>query len=1452
MYPQKYCFHLLLLLCGLVPFAAVPIFSPQIGVVIAQTKTQPKSELILQAEKGLSLVQEEKLEEARQIFERTIQAAKQQGDRDAEALSMTGFGLIHSQQKQPKKALEVYQQALKMAEQGKFPTTKMTILMLIGREYYELQETEKALDLFQQILLVYQAQIEPWEKIWLLESIGNIHNESKQYKQAIESYQRIVAIYREIGENLEAANFMNKIGTIWRDLEDFPKAIQSHEQSLLLLKLVDKKQVTSKDIQTKESKFLINLANAYELFADSTQDSTKNQKYDKAIEYYKKAVPIYQKLAPAHDQAYLYGRIAEIYSKQLKHKESIDFYQKSLAIFQSLKDNLQVADTLNYIGLSWSNLGEYTKASSYYQQSLMALKLVDSKKVSIQDIKRKESLFLFNLAQAYSQLSKHKEALQTYQKLLAIFQDLKDNLQVADTLNFIGVAWTNLGEYPKAIEFYQQSLSVLKTVDDKQITLKDRQSNEALYLANLAYTYELLGDSPKKTLNAKYEHYEQAVGVYEKVLKINQDLNDSPGEASSLERIAILYRKLSKHNESIKFYQKALAIFKNLKDAIKVANTLNSIGVSWYYLNEYSQAIEFYQQALLVLKTVDNKAISLKEIRRQESQFLINIAYAYQQWGKSTRNATRDAKYNNSLQFYQQSITIYQEIDDQPGEASVLLNIAKFYTEEGKHQEAIEFYQKALTIFRNLKNNTELANTLYEIGVAWDKLGKFDKTVEYFEEIVTLRKSLKDDKGTAESLIKIGKFYSLTHNYVISPKSYISRNLKAYQEAFKIYYKLNDMTGQMNALYFIKAAYISQKQYFNALEIHRYLSMNKMGRKLNITEVINPSINNNYDSLIELKNSSQNTRLIENDNLIKSLPNSSISLIASLLVAVDYGDAQISALSVNYLDLSRTYLTKQRKINKTVNIDFNKQVFLRWQQIILANVLEYIYYNIRSSLSEHDDKYILGIRASQPLLSVGLIYLQQGETNAAIDYYQRALTISQELGDRALQGNILTYQGLMYELLEQPNKALNFHEKALLLLKETGDSYAVEKTLEQQGRILLKTGRYAASEKAFLDAIKLWEGSRAYRKEHLINANLGIDVAFLYYTRENIYHYLQRALIEQGKNKEALEISQRSRSQTLGEILINRKIISNNQEPKQKISFESPNLTQIQEIAKAQNATIVQYSLIPDIDKPQDSLLYIWVIQPNGKIDFRSIDLAKLKLPLSDLITISRNVIGARGRSDVEIVAKINPQEQKTRLQELHKLLIEPIENFLPQNPQARVIFIPQGDLFLTPFAALQDAKGKYLIEKHTIFTSSSIQVLDFASKSRQKTRSKSWNANDALIVGNPTMPNLSKINPTFKSIRIDPLPVSETEAIAIAKQLKTQALIGSQATESEVVRRMKTARLIHLATHGLITNMRGTTPQLGSIPGAIVLASSGDEESNDGLLTAEEIYKIDLNADLV
>lgn len=54
-------------------------------------------------------------------------------------------------------------------------------------------------------------------------------------------------------------------------------------------------------------------------------------------------------------------------------------------------------------------------------------------------------------------------------------------------------------------------------------------------------------------------------------------------------------------------------------------------------------------------------------------------------------------------------------------------------------------------------------------------------------------------------------------------------------------------------------------------------------------------------------------------------------------------------------------------------------------------------------------------------------------------------------------------------------------------------------------------------------------------------------------------------------------------------------------------------------------------------------------------------------------------------------------------------------------------------------------------------------------------------------------------------------------------------------------------ARIIHLATHGLLDDFKG----LG-VPGAIALAPDGTGELNDGLLTASEILDLKLNAELV
>ena len=483
------------------------------------------------------------------------------------------------------------------------------------------------------------------------------------------------------------------------------------------------------------------------------------------------------------------------------------------------------------------------------------------------------------------------------------------------------------------------------------------------------------------------------------------------------------------------------------------------------------------------------------------------------------------------------------------------------------------------------------------------------------------------------------------------------------------------------------------------------------------------------------------------------------------------------------------------------------------------------------------------------LNNIGSIYHVQRNYKDAIAYYERALVVAKEINDPQMEGAAIGGLGLAYVFLKEYDQALALQEKSWQLAKQIGDRKLEAQALINWGYTLWRSQKYPEAEQKFLTSLNLLESLRS-------NLSDG-DKVSIFDTQLYAFNLLQQIMVAQNKPEVALEIAERGRARAFAELLSRRlnSSASSKAEPKSDniAALSSVNITDIRRIAQQQNAILVEYALITDPSfigqgklKGEYTKLYIWVVQPTGAIAFREVDLTKLNTPIADLVSKVRDLFN--DASSIEQNPK-NVLAKYGELKQLHTILIQPIQDLLPKDDKTRIVFLPQSMLFLVPFAALIDPQDKFLIDNHTVQIAPAIQVLDLTHQVRQQL--KKVNLQEILIVGNPTMPSLGD-----PPVQLQSLLGAEREAREIAALLNTTFLTGDKATKVEVVEKMKNARFIHLATHGLLEEYRkddipGDIP--GNIPGAIAFAPSlSNGKTDDGFLTASEIITMQLNAEMV
>ncbi|QSJ19290.1 tetratricopeptide repeat protein [Nostoc sp. UHCC 0702] len=835
------------------------------------------------------------------------------------------------------------------------------------------------------------------------------------------------------------------------------------------------------------------------------------------------------------------------------------------------------------------------------------------------------------------------------------------------------------------------------------------------------------------------------------------------------------------------------------------ADRLLQQGAEQFKTSQFEAALQSWQQALVIYREIKD--------RKGEGAALGNLGLAYFSLGD----------YAKAIEYHSSRLAIAREIKDRLGEGQSLGNLGIAYRALGDYAKAIEYQSSRLAIAREIKDRLGEGQSLGNLGNAYYALGDYAKAIEYHSSSLAIAREIKDRLGEGQSLGNLGVAYFSLGDYAKAIEYQSSR--------LAIAREIKDRLGEGNALGNLGLAYYALGDYTKAIEYHS--SSLAIAREIKDRLGEGNALGNLGNAYLAL------------GDYAKAIEYHSSSLAIAREIKDRLGEgAALGNLGNAYLALGDyakaiEYHSSSLAIAREIKDRLGEGAALGNLGLAYDALGDYAkaieYHSSRLAIAR-EIKYRLG--EGNALGNLGNAYFSLGDYAKAIEYYSSCLAIAREIKDRLGEGQSLGSLGNAYYALGDYAKAIEYHSSSLAIAREIKNRLGEGIALNNLGLTLQKSGNLKEAEKILRAGIEVQKS---------IRGDLGNNDAYkvsIFEQQARTYRLLQKVLIAQNKTNDALLISEQGRSRALVDLLNSR--LSG----KVAVPTVEPTLSLLKQIAKQQNATLVEYSIIPDEFKIQgkqewnESELYIWVIKPTGDVTFRKVDLKPLwqkqNTNLAQLVTTTRDSIGVtRSIFQAEVVNPVDQKLQTQSLQKLHQLLIEPIADLLPTDENQRVIFVPQRDLFLVPFPALQDKQGKYLIAKHTILTAPSIQVLDLTRLQRQKV--KLAGVTDALVLGNPTMPSVAaKIGE--KPEKLISLPGAKREAQAIAPLLNTKILTGDEATKAAVKARIPKARIIHLATHGIFDDFQG-------LQSAIALAPTA---TDNGLLTAEDILQLKLNAELV
>ena len=886
--------------------------------------------------------------------------------------------------------------------------------------------------------------------------------------------------------------------------------------------------------------------------------------------------------------------------------------------------------------------------------------------------------------------------------------------------------------------------------------------------------------------------YQQAIKNYTEALSIFKEIGFKAGAGITCCNLGNAFAKLGNFKQAMKYHEHWLDIAKEVGDRVGEGGAYGNIGNDYDGLGNFKQAIEYHKQHLSIAKEVLDRA--------GEGRAYGNLGNAYD----------RLSNFKQAIEYHEQHLSIANELGDRAGEGRAYGNLGNAYASLGNFKQAIEYHKKHLSIAKEVENRAEVGAVYGNLGNAYASWGNFKQAIEYYEHHLSVAEEVRDRAGEGRACGNLGSAYANMGN-VKQAIEYHERNLSIAKE-------VGDRDGEGSAYGSLGNDHDRLGNFKQAIEYHKqHLSIAKEVGNRDSEGGAYCNLGNAYESLGNYK------RAIKYRERHLSIAKEVGDRVGE---GGAYGNLGKAYANLGMFKEAIDYHKHHLRIAKELGIRTGEgKAYANLGNACVClgnfkNAIEY-YEQYLSIAKEVEDRAGEGIAYA----NLGNAYTALGNFKKAIEYHEHHLGIAKEVGDRAGEGKAYGTLGNAYAGLGNFEQAIKYHRIYLGIAKEVGDTVGEATAYYSVGCDHELSGSLGDALSCYLISIEHFDKIRLS-----LQSEDAWKISFRHLT-EKAYNSLWRAFLKNGEIEEALYAAEKGRAQALRDIL------------NEQYGIDSHSFSEV--ASKETLLSALDFLSSQTVFVALDgNIISFWVLRKGSKILFRQKEISQ---GIPDLLVKTfLKEIGVRGgvrcedrsldnvRSDLPLSRK--PSSGKTHrssnssintLQPLYDVLIRPIVDLLQSD---ELIVVPDGPFCLAPYCALS--------ESIRIRTAPSLTFLKMIAGASEDFHDKTG----ALLVGDPWLRDVT--NEDGKPI-LEQLPCAKEEVEMIGELLETAPLTGRNATKSEVLKKMKSVALIHIAAHG------------GQATGEIALAPNPQRQSSipkeeDFILKVSDVQAVRLRARLV